>query len=562
MIEAAGGIAALSLLADVPTPGGYLAGWKIVLMLVFVTPWLMAAPWVARDERLVRAPKNLWSGLTVGVGALSFLLWLAIPAYVVGLLLYVVLTAGTIVAYVVYRNGRVEPEDRVLTAEHLGTVFGGKGTSRKAGSQRAADAPQVEIQDYEERPVPAPTEEMDPAIIRGYDLAQDLLYDVAWRRVSEVDVVPAGGGSRVRLVIDGVATEKESLAAPDAEALVQYVKAVAGLDVEDRRRPQEGKLYVAYNAPAFEVAVQTAGTTGGQRMKLRVTQEVVQTRLEELGLAQDTLERVKTLSGQKSGLLIASGPRRSGVTSTLYSLLRAQDAFTKQLITVEEKPEVDLENVTQNVYEAPAQQAQVLSSAVRRDPDVVMVDRLASDDTPGVIMEAATEKMVFLGVNAPDSFTALAVWVKHCKTPESLKNLRGVLCQTLVRKLCPACREAYRPDPNLLAKVNLPADKITQFYRPPSSPLTDEKGRPITCPSCQGSGYVGRTGAYELLEVTDDLRKLVADGGSLSQLRSAARKNKMLYLQEQLLRKVIEGVTSIQEIIRVQQEQSKKRSKA
>ena len=127
----------------------------------------------------------------------------------------------------------------------------------------------------------------------------------------------------------------------------------------------------------------------------------------------------------------------------------------------------------------------------------------------------------------------------------------------LIRKLCPSCREAYKPDPALLAKANLPAQKIVNFYRPPSRPAVDEKGRPIICNTCQGSGYFGRTAVFELLEMTGELRQLVAAGGPLTQVQASCRKNKMLYLQEQALRKVVEGLTSIQEVLRVTQQGKK-----
>ena len=124
----------------------------------------------------------------------------------------------------------------------------------------------------------------------------------------------------------------------------------------------------------------------------------------------------------------------------------------------------------------------------------------------------------------------------------------------LLRKLCTNCREAYRPDPQLLAKANLPADRIDKFHRPPTQPLTDEKGNPIVCPACQGMGYYGRTAVFELLEVTEELQELVTANASASQIKAACRKRNMLYLQEQGLRKVIAGVTSIREVIRVSQQ--------
>jgi type II secretory ATPase GspE/PulE/Tfp pilus assembly ATPase PilB-like protein len=121
----------------------------------------------------------------------------------------------------------------------------------------------------------------------------------------------------------------------------------------------------------------------------------------------------------------------------------------------------------------------------------------------------------------------------------------------LLRKLCPACKEAFRPAKEMLVKLNLPAEKIDKFYRPPTKPQVDEKGNPVICPTCRGTGYMGRTAAFELLEFNDEIRQLVIQNAPLAQLKAACRKSRMLYLQEQALRKVIEGLTNIEEVIRV-----------
>ena len=147
---------------------------------------------------------------------------------------------------------------------------------------------------------------------------------------------------------------------------------------------------------------------------------------------------------------------------------------------------------------------------------------------------------------------ALARWIKLCGDRKAaVASLKAILCQVLLRKLCPQCREAYRPPQNVLAKLNLPADRIERFYRPPTKPLTDEKGKPIVCSNCRGTGYQGRTASFELMELTDDLRELIVGDASLGQIKAGCRKNKMLYLQEQSIRKVIAGITSIEEVVRV-----------
>jgi type II secretory ATPase GspE/PulE/Tfp pilus assembly ATPase PilB-like protein len=151
-----------------------------------------------------------------------------------------------------------------------------------------------------------------------------------------------------------------------------------------------------------------------------------------------------------------------------------------------------------------------------------------------------------------DTFTLLARWAALVgDLPLAVAPLRVVFAQTLIRKLCPDCREGYRPDPEMLRKINLPADRIDKLYRPPTQPLVDEHGKEFTCPTCQGTGYLGRTAVFEVLAVDDELRRLVINNASAAEIKQHCRARKMLYLQEEALRKVIGGETSINEVLRV-----------
>lgn len=372
-------------------------------------------------------------------------------------------------------------------------------------------------------------------------------------RASQADLVAAGERAGVRLSVDGVAQKRPPLDREDADTVIDFVKQLASMDVTDRRRPQNGKIAIEAGAVPLDIMVSTAGTTQGQRMVLKIVQEVARTNMDDLGLPQDLRDRLAALSDARQGLIIISGPATSGVTSTLYSLLRLQDAFIRQLASLEANPSVDMENVTQVAYEDQADLPAKLASLLR-DPDMVMVDDCQTSQAAKVITAAAAaNKLILLGMKADSSLQALAKWVKLTadSRQQAVGLLRAVTNQVLLRKLCPQCREAFRPAKDLLARLNLPAEKIDKFYRPPTKPLTDEKGNPIVCPTCRGTGYYGRTGAFEMLEANDEIRELILSNAPLQRIKAACRRNKMLYLQEQALRKVIEGVTGIEEVIRV-----------
>lgn len=533
------------LLSAVPEAGGYLSLVKILVMFALLLPWLWVSAWADKDTLQVHLPRSLWSPLMLGSGLVGLLIWLLLPFYLAGLGIYLVLVATVGGVYIVQRNNKVVPEARVLTGDHLATLF-----ERK---QKSTGKIVVRLKLYNNtgKPVPPPAEGTADQKLT-FNQTQDLLYEAMSRRASGVDVAPAAGVSTIKFLIDGVLTEGPSIPRAEAETMIDYLKSVSGMDTADKRRPQQGRISVDLAGHPLDINVVVAGSTSGQRVQMKMVQEAIRTRIEELGLSQDTLARLRQLNSQPTGLIIVAARPGNGCTSTLYSLLRDNDAYIKQLLTVEEKPEVEMENIRQQPYKGAADMPKVLASVIRRDPDVVMVDQCT--DAPGaeVILEAASEKKILLGMKASDTFTALARWAKVVgDARQAVLPLKAVLCQVLMRKLCPACRESYTPDPDMIRKANLPADRIGKFFRPPSQPLTDEKGNPVICPTCQGSGYFGRTAAFELLEMTDEIRKLITEGANLTQIKATARKKKMLYLQEQALRQVIDGVTSIQEVIRV-----------
>ena len=536
--------------------GPYISLIKWLVMVVMVVPWLYLAPKAFRDAQLVGTKANNWAMMILGAGLLSLFVWLLIPVFVAGLVIYIVLVGATFGAYAAHRNGRVPQEGKILTPAHIKSMLSG----RRQG-EIAVEA-KLKLYARGHTIVLEPSMETSTADeIHAYNLTQHLLYDIAWHRASEARLSPQGEQTRIHYVVDGVPNEQDPIPVADSEAIIQYLKYIGGMEVDEMRRPQEGRIAIEMTDKPIDVEMATTGTTGGQEIRFRVVQQAVQTDLDQLGMAENLLEAIKAHNQETSGVIIISGPRGTGITSTLYSLVRQHDAFMKQMFTLEAKPAVDLENITQYAYGEPENLTEELAGALRRDPDVMVVDGCEDPKAMQLAAEAAGQKMLLLGIRASDSFTALAKWVKGIGNSEAaMTNLKVILCQRLLRSLCPTCREAYRPDPLLLAKINMPADGVEEFYRPNSGQYTDDKGKPSTCPTCQGSGYFGRTAIFEMLEVTDDIRKMVTGGTSLSQIKAACRKNKMLYLQEQGLRKAIDGSTSVQEVIRVTEPQKKKRS--
>ncbi|NLW87709.1 MAG: Flp pilus assembly complex ATPase component TadA [Planctomycetes bacterium] len=544
----------MHMLADIPQVGGYASAVKMFFVLLMMAPWLYVAPLVQQDAKRAHASPFTWSVVILSAGSLGLMLWLMIPVYIAGMAVYFVVVAASLASYVVYRNGRVDEDFRILTRRHISALL-----AKRSNAPKIAPKPMLKLYGSHGKMIQPPGPDATTDEIQAFNVAQKALYDLFWHRASEAAFVPNQQEMTIRYMIDGVVSTQEPLSLEDGQLLINYVKPVAGLDLTELRRPQKGDMSADVGSKRIDISVATAGTTSGQQMQVRILQEIVRQNIEQLGMTQDVLDGIRE-QNRRPGIIIVSGRSGSGVTSTLYSLMREHDAFMKHLVTLEAKIAVPLENITQNVYGEPSKLHETLAPVLRRDPDILMVDSVGDVESARLLLSAASTKTILIGMHAEDTFTALARWVKICGDAHTAcEHLNCVVCQRMLRKLCTTCRESYKPDPQMLAKANLP-NKIEQFYRVPVQQPVDEKGNPIICSTCHGTGYFERTAVFELLTMTDQLQSLIASGASLQEIKSAARKNKMLYMQEQALRKVMAGVTSIQEVLRTSQ--TSKASKA
>ena len=327
---------------------------------------------------------------------------------------------------------------------------------------------------------------------------------------------------------------------------------------EEKRRPQEGKFSALREKDKAHWKIKTAGSTRGEHVILERVEKARSLKLDDLGLNADQVERLKAVVAEPAGVVLVTGSKGMGVTTTLYTLTRRHDPFMQHIHTLEKKLLLDMDNITQHVVDVSADakgSARQLQSVLRSDPDIVMVGFCDDQKMAQYGTQSALEgKKLYYSLAEPSTFHGLQLWLKIVNDHEAAANtLLAVINQKLVRKLCSQCREAYVPDPGLLKKLNLPVDKIKQFYRAGEIEY-DKRGRPMLCTSCQGTGYMGRTAVFELLMITDPVRQLIKEKAPINAIKAQSRKEKMLYLQEIAIRKVIDGTTSIQEVLRVTSE--------
>jgi len=532
---------------------------KTALVLATFLLWCFCIQWGDRDAEKVKTIRERWNILCLMIGVLGLCAWFLIPwkgwpMFLAGWAVYIFIVGSGLMLYVSHRNKRVGPKFRVLTAEHLSSLMTRQSEDQLDRSQHEY---RVRLIGQDRKTVELPN---DIEEAEQFSSTQELFYDALWRRANEIDLAVSSDKMKLNYRIDGVSAERRDFLTPQqGQQAITFIKKIAGLDVQERRRPQRGEIKASLlgdSSDAAPIEVRSSGTTASERMFLRIYSADTYRTLDELGLHPQRLEQLKKVINLTEGIVIVCGPPESGITSTLYGIVRSHDAYILNIHSLEKRRLYEVDNITQHNFDPSKQQelsyAKQLQSIMRREPDVVLVGELDDKETANVMIKSAgQDKKMYAGMTAADSFDALDTflgWVKDKKI--AANQLQAIMSQRLIRKLCPICREAYKPDKALLRKANLPVEKIEHFYRPPTQKTFDKQGREIVCPTCQGSGYAGRFGAFELLTIDDSIRAMIKSGANTTQIKAQARKNKMYYLQEEGLLKTMDGTTSINEILR------------
>lgn len=375
----------------------------------------------------------------------------------------------------------------------------------------------------------------------------NVILDQAIREgASDVHIEPHRNGLHVRYRIDGVLHDVMSPPKNLKAALVSRIKIVANLDIAERRKPQDGRIHLKVDGRDIDLRVSTLPTMFGEKVVMRILdQSNALISLNRLGMASDIQAKWEELASKPYGMILVTGPTGSGKTTTLYATLSKINTLDKNIITVEDPVEYQLPRINQVQVNPKVGLtfATGLRSILRQDPDVIMVGEIRDRETAEIAVQAALTGHLVLSTlhtnDAPSAFTRL---IDMGIEPFLItSSVIGVLAQRLARTICPKCKEAYRP----------PREAVRRL----SEELLDEEElvlyRGEGCEFCRQTGYKGRTGVYELLVVTDRIRELVIRRASASEIREGARSEGFRTMRDDGIRKVLEGVTTIEEILRV-----------
>jgi general secretion pathway protein E len=379
-------------------------------------------------------------------------------------------------------------------------------------------------------------------------LVNQLITRAVESRASDIHIEPLQNRLVVRYRIDGLLREFASPPSQLRAAIISRVKIMAKLNIAERRLPQDGRIRLAVQGREFDLRVSTMPTLHGESVVMRLLDRgSLAVDLPSLGFDATVLDPFFAVLHRPQGILLVTGPTGSGKTTTLYACLNRLNLPERKLFTVEDPIEYQLEGVNQIQVKPQIGLtfAHVLRSILRQDPDIIMVGEMRDLETAQIAVQAALTGHLVLSTLHTNSAAATVTRLLDMGVEDYLvtSTVNGVLAQRLVRKLCPHCREPYRVLPALASEIGLDtAMDETLLYR--------AKG----CEHCLGSGYFGRVAVLEFLPLTDALRMLVHERATAQKIQEAATEAGMISMYHDGLRKARQGVTSLDEVIRVTRE--------
>lgn len=383
------------------------------------------------------------------------------------------------------------------------------------------------------------------------NFVNSVLYEAVKDRASDIHFEPFEGDLSIRYRVDGVLHSAHNLSKKHHSPILSRVKVMANLDIAEKRLPQDGRIRIKIAGKDIDIRVSTVPTSFGERAVLRLLdRSQVLLGLEEIGMAKDHLRAMERITHLSHGITLVTGPTGSGKTTTLYAALTRINSADKNIITVEDPVEYQLQGISQ-IHVNPKINltfANGLRSILRQDPNVIMVGEIRDLETAQIAIQASlTGHLVFSTLHTNDAAGAVTRLIDMGVEPFLVaSSVTSILAQRLVREICPHCKEQYDPLPEEVEEVGIDKGEI------PSGGLWRGAG----CPKCIGTGYLGRTGIYELLLVTDDIRSAILKNPDSQSVKKVAFDQGMRTLRKDGALKVREGITTIEEVLRVTREEN------
>jgi general secretion pathway protein E len=407
-------------------------------------------------------------------------------------------------------------------------------------------------------------EEGDTAIIREIEDQADLLDDISdapiiklvnhiisqsvKARASDIHIEPYIDSYKVRYRVDGILYDMLSPPKWTQPALISRIKVMSKMNIAEKRLPQDSRFDVKIGNQEIDVRVSTIPTSFGERVVLRLLNKSGSLLfLSDIGLSPDRLTLIENLIKSPNGIILVTGPTGSGKTTTLYAILSSINTPDINIITIEDPVEYQIKGISQIQVNPKIDLtfAKGLRSIVRQDPDVILVGEIRDKETAEIAVQSAlTGHLVFSTLHTNDSASAITRLVDIGVEPFLISSsVLAVVAQRLIRVLCKDCKHRYEPDETALESIGITPDQVqgAAFYRA------------VGCDKCFQTGYKGRTGIFEIMALEADLKSLILKTFDSNLIKNEARKLNMVTLRQDGVQKVLQGMSTIEEVIRVTQ---------
>ena len=443
------------------------------------------------------------------------------------------------------RTGR-ELIVKVCTAEDIAHVIAGQSGEDTDGQIdeiiKDIEEDEVEVVGAQEEDLEAiEREAAESPIIKFVNY---IISNAVTEGASDIHIEPGDKKLKVRYRIDGVLFEMMSPPSNMHAAVVSRIKIMSNMDIAERRIPQDGRMRVVIRRRNIDMRVSTLPSSHGEKLVIRIIDDgATHFALDDMGLHEDTLSILEHQIHQPHGIILVTGPTGSGKSTTLYACLRAMDFKRQNISTVEDPVEFQLEDVTQvQVHDRIGMTfAAALRSLLRQDPDVIMIGEIRDEETARIAVQASlTGHLVLSTLHTNDAPSSITRLINIGIEPYLIAaSTNAVLAQRLVRRICQHCKEQYKPSVEHAAFMEMHAFD-------PSNVFVGQG-----CEHCRHTGFQGRIGLYELLPIDDTYRDLITRGPTVTELRRLCRERGMVSLRDEGLRKVEQGITTIDEVMRV-----------
>ncbi len=425
-----------------------------------------------------------------------------------------------------------------------------KKETQKIIQQIEDEAAEIEVEESLWEQVDAELQDSTGSVAK---FVNQIITNAIDNKVSDIHIEPRLSGYIVRYRKDGMLQKVLDIPSKVESSVIARFKVMSRMNIAEHRRPQDGTFSIKYKKQSYDFRINTLSVSGKEKMVIRVLAPAVSLKAEDkkimlVGASESDLAKIRDMVSAPNGIILTSGPTGSGKTTTLYSVLKSLNDEHVNITTIEDPIEIKLEGINQSQVNPKAgiTFASCMRAILRQDPDIILVGEIRDYETLEIAISAALTGHLVLSTVHTNSAAATVTRLIEMGAKDYLvsSTLSGVIAQRLVRSLCPDCKEQYFPTHEEARQVVLGEEAVQKLMK---TPIYRAKG----CNKCDFSGYKGRLGVYEIMQITKEIKKLIAKGAHDLEIEEAAIENGMTTLNKSCLNHILRGETTIDEFVRV-----------